>query len=61
MVRTRLTEKYGDMREAVARRLPLRRLAEPEDVASVVAFLVSDESRYVTGQAIPVDGGMTYG
>jgi len=32
---------------------------EPEDIARVVAFLASDESRYVTGQVIPVDGGLT--
>ncbi len=34
-------------------------LGQPEDVASVVAFLASDESRFITGAAIPVDGGFT--
>lgn len=37
--------------------VPLRRPAEPEEVAAVVAFLLSGESGYVTGAAIPVDGG----
>lgn len=34
-------------------------VGQPEDVASVVVFLASDESRYITGQMIPVDGGMS--
>lgn len=36
---------------------PLGRVGTPEEVASVVAFLLGDESRYVTGTVIPVDGG----
>ncbi len=39
------------------RRIPLKKLGQPEDVAEVVAWLVSDESRYVTGDMIFVDGG----
>ncbi|MFP3633044.1 SDR family oxidoreductase, partial [Burkholderia sp. SIMBA_045] len=31
----------------------------PEEVASVIAFLTSDDSRYITGQALVVDGGLT--
>ena len=38
--------------------IPLGRLAEPEDVAGVVAFLVSDDARYMTGQALNVTGGL---
>lgn len=37
--------------------VPLARIGRPEDVADVVAFLASDEARYVTGHTIPVDGG----
>jgi len=40
---------------------PLGRLGEPEDVAHLAAFLVSDESSWITGQAIAVDGGFTAG
>jgi NAD(P)-dependent dehydrogenase (short-subunit alcohol dehydrogenase family) len=44
---------------AFRRHIPLGRLAEPEDVAAVVAFLASDASQYITGETIVADGGMT--
>lgn len=37
---------------------PMKRLAEPWEIAGVIAFLASEDSRYLTGQAIEVDGGM---
>jgi NAD(P)-dependent dehydrogenase (short-subunit alcohol dehydrogenase family) len=37
--------------------IPLKRLGLPEDVADIVAFLLSDDARYITGQAVNVDGG----
>lgn len=40
---------------------PLGRLGEPEEVATLVRFLASDESSFITGAAIPIDGGMTAG
>jgi NAD(P)-dependent dehydrogenase (short-subunit alcohol dehydrogenase family) len=45
--------------DATAGRTPLRRLGEPRDVAGAAVFLGSDASRWVTGQAIVVDGGIT--
>jgi 3-oxoacyl-[acyl-carrier protein] reductase len=38
--------------------IPLQRLAQPEDIARAVAFLVSDDASYITGQVLSVDGGM---
>ena len=40
-------------------RIPLGRVAQPKDIAKVVAFLVSDEAAYLTGVVLPIDGGAT--
>ena len=52
-------EKGAKITEAVTRAIPMRRLGEPEDVADVVAFFVSNDSRYLTGQVLSIDGGLT--
>lgn len=46
-------------RDRFEARIPLRRIGQPEDVAAVAAFLVSDEARHVTGTTLLVDGGQT--
>ena len=46
-------------RENLVGHTPLGRLAQPEDIASVVRFLLSDEAAYITGTSLVVDGGMT--
>jgi 3-oxoacyl-[acyl-carrier protein] reductase len=43
----------------IARRTPLGRLGEPEDVAAAVTFLASDAAAFITGQTLVVDGGLT--
>ena len=43
--------------EAIARRLPLRRLGEPDDIAKAALFLASDAASWITGQTLVVDGG----
>jgi 3-oxoacyl-[acyl-carrier protein] reductase len=45
--------------EAQIPAVPLRRIGEPEDVADVITFLASEGARYITGQTILVDGGLT--
>ena len=49
----------GEIGEKIARLVPLRRLGQPQEVADVVAFFCSDDSRYLTGQVLSVDGGLT--
>jgi len=46
------------VKEAMLEQVPLKRMGSPEDVAKAVFFLASDDSAYITGQVIPVDGGM---
>lgn len=50
-----------DLVKRLIAKVPLGRMAEPEEIANVHAFLVSDESSYITGQCIFVDGGDTLG
>ena len=45
-------------REAYAKKIPLLRLGQPEDVAKTVSFLASDQAEYLTGVTIPVNGGL---
>jgi meso-butanediol dehydrogenase/(S,S)-butanediol dehydrogenase/diacetyl reductase len=51
-------EDPGDMAAWLERYTPMARIGQPEDIAGAVAFLVSDDAAYVTGVALPVDGGM---
>ncbi|MEX1665842.1 3-oxoacyl-ACP reductase FabG [Zhongshania arctica] len=56
---TDMTKKLGDeQRNALKAQIPLQRLGSPEEIAAVVAFLVSDAAAYVTGETIHVNGGM---
>ena len=59
------TEQVADMladeqfRAGLEARIPLRRIAEPEDLAGALLFLSSDASSFVTGQVLGIDGGLT--
>ncbi|MFE4976067.1 3-oxoacyl-ACP reductase FabG [Kitasatospora sp. NPDC056651] len=48
-------------REALLQRVPLGRIAQPEEIAAAVSFLASDSAAYLTGAIIPVDGGAGMG
>ncbi|MEC8026763.1 MAG: SDR family oxidoreductase, partial [Pseudomonadota bacterium] len=47
------------LKEAFRRAVPLGRLGQPEDLAGAIAFLVSADAGYITGQVISVSGGLT--
>lgn len=57
--RTDMIKKLPDNKiEEYVKKIPLGRLGEPEDIAHLVSFLVSEKAAYITGQVIQVDGGI---
>ena len=58
-IETQMTDVLkDDIKEEIAKKIPLKRMGTPQDVANVVKFLASDDSSYITGQVINIDGGM---
>ncbi len=58
-IETDMTNKLDDgIKEAYINQIPLKRLGNPKDIANAVAFLLSDESSYITGEVLKVNGGM---
>ena len=59
-IETDMTSFLDDQnKENIIEQLSIKRIGKPEDISNVVAFLCNDESEYITGQVIPVDGGLT--
>jgi 3-oxoacyl-[acyl-carrier protein] reductase len=60
-VRTDMLEEVDErVQDKIRSRIPLDRFAEVEDISGIVRFLASDESQYMTGQVIGVNGGMEW-
>jgi 3-oxoacyl-[acyl-carrier protein] reductase len=61
-VDTPMTQVLPDViKEEYIKRCPLRRIATPDEIASVIGFLLSEKASYITGQTIAVDGGASLG
>jgi len=56
---TQSSPSGGKIAEGLAKAIPLRRLGQPEDYPGMIAFLLSDDAGYITGQTISVSGGLT--
>ncbi|MDN3028373.1 SDR family oxidoreductase [Streptomyces sp. S.PB5] len=64
MLSSEVADKFpqaGDMQDVIARATPWGRLGRPEEFAALVSFLASDDARWITGQVILADGGLTLG
>jgi 3-oxoacyl-[acyl-carrier protein] reductase len=58
-IATKMTEALSDeAKEGFTKQIPLQRMGTPEDIASAVVFLCSEEAGYITGATVPVNGGM---
>jgi 3-oxoacyl-[acyl-carrier protein] reductase len=58
---TERLKELGVTNDEIARNVPAKRLAQPEEVGQLCAFLASDRAGYLNGQAIALDGGQTHG
>ncbi len=58
-IETEMTEQLPeDLKQGMLTQIPLAKLGQPEDIAKAVAFLASDDTNYMTGQTLHIDGGM---
>ncbi|MBL0687645.1 MAG: 3-oxoacyl-ACP reductase FabG [Sulfurospirillum sp.] len=58
-IATKMTDKLSDeVKESYISKIPLKRFGNPKDIAEAVAFLLSDNSTYITGEVLKVNGGM---
>ena len=54
-----MTDKLSDeVKDSIDNVVPLKRMAQPEDIANAAVFLASDKASYITGEVLKVDGGL---
>jgi 3-oxoacyl-[acyl-carrier protein] reductase len=59
-VQTPMTDKLTpEQQSAILERIGMKRYCQPEEIAALVAFLASDDAKYITGQTIEISGGLT--
>lgn len=58
MVKESIFAKHPDYEKKLVRGIPMRRYGQPEDIANAIVWLCADETGYITGHCLPVDGGM---
>ena len=62
LTETDMTAVLGQQRlDHIIAQVPLRRIAQPREIASAVRFVISEDAAYITGAVIPVDGGAAMG
>jgi len=59
LIETEMIENIKNLAGDLTKRIPCRRFGQPSEIASLVAFLASDEAAYITGQIISIDGGIS--
>lgn len=58
-ISTEMSNAIPDNLRKIVKKIPLKEQGSVEDIAALTAFLASDDARYITGQVIACDGGMT--